>query len=108
MSYLNMSCPGTLSPLDFTIGSYCQVANGAMVYIGSFFKYDGYISGGSGVYERSVIAHSTLADAINGAFTEITGQVGYSMLTNGTWYIAVRDKNNPSNILTKSITTTCF
>lgn len=107
MPYLNMSCPVQSNPIDFSIGTYCQVANGAMIYVGQFYKNPGYVSGGGGNYEYSAQPYATQQQALNGAFFTPIEPVGYSPITNGTWYVAVRDKDNPANITVKSITTSC-
>lgn len=64
-------------------------------------------TGGGGTYQASTSTHTTYNGALNGTFVNVTGDKTYSNLTNGVKYIAVRDKNNPSNVRVKSLVVSC-
>ena len=96
-------------PIDFSFEYYCLfVGNGAgRLSIGpTGVNPDGYITGGSGVYEINVDVYPSFAESVTGGFTERTS-AQFDEIDNGVWYVSVRDKNNPSNITTKSLSVFC-
>lgn len=112
MSFLSFSCPvpeTTFPPIDFSLVYYCisQQAGTGRISIGpTQVNPSGWITGGSGVYEINRYPYTTLQDSANGEFAQKTGQQ-FDEMDNGVWFFSVRDKNNPSNITTKSIQVTC-
>ena len=92
----------TPQPLDFTITSDCT--SGGRIITTTFV-------GGSGIYDRSVGIFTTESDALNA--------IGWQQLANpnvvaattigydGTFWIAIRDRNNQSNKVAKSVTIVC-
>lgn len=65
-------------------------------------------TGGSGVYQITQVLYLTQTAALNGTYIDTgTPPVDFFSVENGTWWVAIRDKNNPSNKLAKSITLTC-
>ena len=64
--------------------------------------------GGSGQYDVSTILQNTYNDALNGSFTSIPGNnYNYGFTPNSTYYVAVRDTNNHSNVYVFSGTINC-
>ena len=69
------------------------------------------ISGGSGQYQASTIVHTSSANALAGGFTDIPNatDVTYPVITtNGTYYVAVRDKNNTLNVTNEAVVISCI
>jgi hypothetical protein len=69
------------------------------------------ISGGSGVYQASSVVHTSAANALAGGFDDIGNGLDtiYPVITtNGTYYVAVRDKNNISNVTNEAVVITCI
>ena len=95
----------TESPLDFTISSDC--INGGAVYSNNHI-------GGSGVYDRGTGLYDTESEALNETgWFQIMSPSHY--VSNGapyfnttrTYWVALRDRNNQSNIVVKSILVDC-
>ena len=84
--------------LDFTISSDCF--NGGRVNTNNH-------TGGTGVYDRSFALHSNETDALNDTqWVQLSsGSSGTSTLSggDGTFWVALRDRNNQSNKIAKSI-----
>jgi hypothetical protein len=95
----------TESPLDFTVSSDC--VNGGAVYTTNHF-------GGSGVYDRGTGLYDTESEALNetqwigvpNPSSYVSSGVPYFNTTR-TYWIALRDRNNQSNIIAKSILVNC-
>ena len=95
----------TESPLDFSIGSSCDAG-------GTYYTYNH--TGGSGQYDRSSSENSTESEALTttqwfnvpNPNSYVTMSVGVPNITK-TYWVAVRDRNNPSNIVAKSILVDC-
>jgi hypothetical protein len=95
----------TESPIDFSIGSTCDAG-------GSYYTFNH--TGGSGQYDRSTSENSTESEALTttqwmnvpnpGSY--VTSGVGVPNITK-TYWVAVRDRNNPSNIVAKSVIVDC-
>ena len=95
----------TQSPLDFTISSDC--VNGGAVYTNNHI-------GGSGVYDRGTGLYDTELEALNetGWFQIMTPSHYVSngvpyFNTTRTYWVALRDRNNQSNIVVKSVFVDC-
>jgi hypothetical protein len=95
----------TESPLDFTISSDC--VNGGAVYTNNHI-------GGSGVYDRGTGLYDTELEALNETgwvqimipSHYVSNGVPYFNTTR-TYWVALRDRNNQSNIVVKSILVDC-
>jgi hypothetical protein len=95
----------TESPLDFSISGSC--INGGTVYTYNHI-------GGSGTYDRGSGLYDTESEALNetGWFQisnpsfYVTNAVPYFNTTR-TYWVALRDRNNQSNIVVKSILVDC-
>ena len=69
------------------------------------------ISGGSGDYQASSVVHTSSANALAGAFSDIGNGLDkiYPVITtNGTYYVAVRDKHNISNVTNEAVVISCI
>jgi len=69
------------------------------------------ISGGSGDYQASSVVHTSAANALAGAFSDIGNgldEIYPVITTNGTYYVAVRDKNNISNVTNEAVVISCI
>jgi len=95
----------TESPLDFTISSDC--INGGAVYTNNHI-------GGSGVYDRGTGLYDTESESLNETgWVQIINPSHYVSSgvpyfnTTRTYWVALRDRNNPSNIIAKSILVDC-
>jgi hypothetical protein len=89
----------TLAGVNFNI-SYACSAGTATVTIDSF-------SGGSGVYQASDTVYTSQVNAYNGTFVDATAPKDYFSVSDGTWWVAVRDKNNTGNVIAKSVSPSC-
>jgi hypothetical protein len=92
----------TLPPLDFTISSNCM-NNGAIII-------SNLVGVVSGQYQYSNGVFTTENDALNAtSWVYIPGGNTALVLTlaSGTFWMAVRDANNPSYIIAKSVTINC-
>lgn len=95
----------TEGPLDFTISGTC--VNGGSVYTNNHI-------GGSGVYDRGTGLYDTELEALNetGWFQianpshYVSNGVPYFNTTR-TYWVALRDRNNQSNIVVKSVLVDC-
>jgi len=97
-------------PIDFSFVYTCIcVGNGCgRISVGPTGVYpEGYITGGSGEYDINPFPYPSAAEALTGEFSLNVTHLQNDEVDNGTWYIAVRDHNNPSNITVKSITINC-
>lgn len=98
----------TLGAVDFDTSVGCEhgtSADGVAAMVN--------FSGGSGVYQASSITYSTQSGAENGTYVDVVSTQTFSGLSSGvTYWVALRDKNNPTNkiahsfILTQCATTT--
>lgn len=95
----------TFAPVEFVFTAPC-LSNQASPTIG----WDN-ITGGSGVYQASSVVHTSAANALAGAFSDIpngTDVIYSAITTNGTYYVAVRDKNNTSNVTNEAVVISCI
>jgi hypothetical protein len=85
--------------VNFTITSSC-VLNDGNIIIGGMVN-------GSGVYEIGDFAYATEAIALaSTAFTEATSKT-FNNMPDGTLWFVIRDKNNTSNKIAKSVVIAC-
>lgn len=93
----------TESPLNFTVTTDC-ISNGRVITSNH--------TGGSGFYDRSSGIFTTENEALNAVFWNqlLNGGVFASTTvgSDGTYWVAIRDRNNQSNKLAKSITISCL
>jgi hypothetical protein len=92
----------TLPPLGFTLASTC--ANNGSITISNL------VGVASGQYQFGSGTHTTESSALNSpTWTPITGGSGglVTIGSSGTYWVAVRETANPSNILAKSVTINC-
>jgi hypothetical protein len=92
-------------PLDFDISATCQGAGVGTIEMSNF-------SGGSGYYsvamKYSTGWYTTQAQAENPDYWFVfNGPVTRNGLSNGTYWMSLRDAANPSVVISKSITVTC-
>ena len=95
----------TLPPVDFSTSAGC--ANGVSSDgVGAMVSFNG----GSGVYQASDFTHPTQVSALNGSFSDTNVSISrtFSGLSAGTYWVALRDKNNTDNKIAHFFTvTTC-
>jgi hypothetical protein len=93
----------TLPPVDFSTSAGC--ANGVSSDgVGAMVSFNG----GSGVYQASDFTHPTQISALNGSFSDVTPPRTFAGLSAGTYWVALRDKNNTDNKIAHFFTvTTC-
>jgi hypothetical protein len=91
----------TQSPLDFTFTAECDPQG---TNITNF-------SGGSGQWEYTANVFGSENEALNAGLwytvANSWNNVGVQTNSDGTYWAAVRDLNNPSNIIAKSVTISC-
>jgi hypothetical protein len=63
-------------------------------------------SGGSGVYQASSTTYADSTSALNGSYTDVTSIRQFTGLSVGTYFVALRDKNNTTNRTAKSFSIT--
>jgi hypothetical protein len=92
----------TLAPIDFTIAAgTCTGGLGTgTITISSY-------TGGSGNYQITNTTYTSSIAALNGTFINDIAPYTYTSVPNGTRYVAVRDTNNPSNVVAKSVVVNC-
>jgi hypothetical protein len=88
--------------LDFNISYLCNTeSNDATVYVSGF-------TCGSGQYDINQVLYLTQSGATSGIYIQVNSSVvSYFTVENNTWWVCVKDRNNPSNIVCKSVTTNC-
>ena len=65
-------------------------------------------AGGSGQYDVTDTYYSNCYEAINGTFNFLNGtSQDYLYVPSGTWYIGLRDANNPSNVTCLTLVVDC-
>lgn len=92
----------TLAPLDFTISGTC-VNNGSI-------RISDLVGSASNNYEYSAGTHITENSALNASSWGpiVGGNIGSVIIgSSGTYWVAVRETENPSNIIAKSATINC-
>jgi len=92
----------TLCPtaVDYTISATCPYPAGTITVNG--------LSGGLGTYEITTNLYSTSGDALAATVWEsITTSKDYTSVSDGTYYVAVRDAGNIENIIVKSVVVAC-
>jgi len=88
--------------LDFSVGYICNEESPDSTVIASGFTC------GSGQYDINQFLYLSQSGATNGVYTQVNSPAVYYFSTaNNTWWICVKDRNNPTNIVCKSITTNC-
>ena len=92
-------------PLDFTISSDC--------YLGGRVFSNSYV-GGSGVYDRGFGLYDTESEALNAPqWVELPNPNTFTTTgvpipnVTATYWVSIRDRNNPSNVFAKSIFVDC-
>ena len=91
------SCPSTV---DYTISSDCPYPLGKITVNG--------LSGGLGTYQITTNLYSTSVAALAATVWEsITTTKDYTSVSDGTYYVAVRDAGDIENIISKSVVVAC-
>jgi hypothetical protein len=99
--------------LDYTPGSddivlavnaksneYCANTSVASVVFSRFV-------GGSGEYQMTSTYYTGCGAALAGSFVDVTGSNTYTSVPNGLNYVAIRDKNNISNVVCLAVEVNC-
>jgi hypothetical protein len=92
----------TLPPLDFSISGTCN-NNGSI-------RISNLVGSASNNYQYSAGAHTTENSALNSSSWGpiVGGNVGVVTIgSSGTYWVSVRETENPSNIIAKSVTINC-
>ena len=91
----------TIPPVNFIAEGGCEHGTSGDGG-GAIFSF----TGGSGVYQASDAVHSSEALALSGVFTDVTTTRAYSSLSDGTYWVALRDKNDVTNVVAHSFDVT--
>lgn len=92
----------SVCPLDFQVNYICNEATPDSTVIVSG------ITCGSGQYDINQVLYLTQSGATGGIYIEVASPtVSYFSTANNTWWVCVKDRNNPTNIVCKSITPSC-
>lgn len=88
--------------VDFSVSYICNTeSNDATVYVSGF-------TCGGGQYDINQVLYLTQSGATSGVYIQVNSPVvSYFTVENNTWWVCVKDRNNPSNIRCKSVTTLC-
>ena len=89
----------TLAPVDFSLSFVCS--NDTNQITASAF------TGGAGTYQISTQLYSSPAAAYGGIFVSVVSSKTYPTTVNGTYWVALRDAVNNTNVIAKSITPYC-
>jgi len=88
--------------LDFQVNYICNEATPDSTVIVSG------ITCGSGQYDINQVLYLTESGATSGIYIQVLSPtVSYYSVENFTWWVCVKDRNNPTNIVCKSITPSC-
>jgi hypothetical protein len=93
----------TLEPLNFSISGTCD-NNGAI-------RFNNLVGSVSNNYQYSIGTHTTESSAINAvSWQNIPGGSSGILIigSSGTYWMAIRDADNPSNVIAKSVTIACI
>ena len=93
----------TLAPLNFSISGTCD-NNGAI-------RFNNLVGSASNNYQYSIGTHTTESSAINAvSWQNIPGGSSGILIigSSGTYWMAIRDADNPSNVIAKSVTIACI
>jgi hypothetical protein len=93
----------TLEPLNFSISGTCD-NNGAI-------RFNNLVGSASNNYQYSIGTHTTESSAINAvSWQNIPGGSSGILIigSSGTYWMAIRDADNPSNVIAKSVTIACI
>jgi hypothetical protein len=85
----------TTSAVNFSTSGGCSNGSDGSGVMVSF-------SGGSGVYQASDTTYSDPTSALNGSYTDVGSIRTFGGLAVGTYWVALRDKNNTTNKISKS------
>lgn len=85
----------TTSAVNFSTSGGCSNGSDGSGIMVSF-------SGGSGVYQASDTTYADSTSALNGSYTDVGSIRTFSGLAVGTYWVALRDKNNTTNRISKS------
>lgn len=90
-------------PLNFILNHTCNEGLGNSTVEAKTF------TGGGGEYQISNVLHTSAANALAGTFIDVeSATVEYFSVADGTWYVALRDKNNTDNVITRSVISDCI
>jgi hypothetical protein len=89
----------TLAPVNFSLSYVCDYGTNQITANG--------FTGGAGTYQISTQLYSSAAAAYGGTFVNIVSAKVYPSTVNGTYWVALRDAVNNSNVLAKSISPDC-
>jgi hypothetical protein len=89
----------TLAPVDFSLSFVCSNDTNQITASG--------FTGGAGTYQISTQLYSTISAAYGGVFVSAVSSKTYPTTVNGTYWVALRDAVNNTNVIAKSITPYC-
>jgi hypothetical protein len=89
----------TLAPVDFSLSYVCSNDTNQITASG--------FTGGAGTYQISTQLYSTISAAYGGVFVSAVSSKTYPTTVNGTYWVALRDAVNNTNVIAKSITPSC-
>ena len=89
----------TLAPVSFSTSGGCSTGSDG---VGAMISFNG----GSGVYQASDTTYADSASALAGTYTDVVSTRTFSGLAVGTYWVALRDKNNTSNKTSNSFAIT--
>jgi len=87
----------TTIAVNFGGSTGCSNGSDGQITITSF-------SGGGGTYQASSTTYSSETNALNGTYTDVSTLRTYTGLAVGTYWVALRDKNQTSNRIAKPFT----
>ena len=94
-------------PVNGTINIYCNTAYNegepprATVEVSA-------LTGGSGTYQITNTLYLSEAGALGGTYVNAgSSPVNYFLVENNTWWVGIRDTNNPTNKIAKQIVVNC-
>ena len=64
-------------------------------------------TGGGGLYQITTTTYTSASSALGGTFADDVAPNTYTLVPNGTRFVAVRDKITPANVTAKSVTINC-
>lgn len=97
----------TIAPVNGTINIYCNTVYNEGEPLSATVEVSA-LTGGSGTYQITNTLYLSEAGALGGTYVNAgSSPVNYSLVENNTWWVGIRDTNNPTNKIAKQIVVNC-
>ena len=98
---------GVTPPVNGTINIYCNTVYNEGESPSATVEVSA-LTGGSGTYQITNTLYLSEAGALGGTYVNaVSSPVNYFLVENNTWWVGIRDTNNPTNKIAKQIVVNC-